>query len=69
MVAALSRGLGALEEGRADPGLAAVMRLFPLTSTGQRNRAALTMRPAKITVTQYRNRYHRLLKAIDALSG
>jgi hypothetical protein len=69
LVAALARGLGALEEGRADTDLEAILRLFPRTSTGKRNRAALTMRPAKITVTQYRNRYSRLSKAIDALSG
>jgi hypothetical protein len=69
LIAVLARGLGALEEGRADPDIAAVAGLFPCTSTGQRYRAALSTRPDKITVTQYRNRYHRLIKAVDALSG
>jgi hypothetical protein len=67
LIAALARGLGALEEGRADPELAAVVGLFPRTLTGKRNRAALWTRPDKIAVTQYRNRYHRLIKAVDAL--
>ena len=67
LVATLARGLGALEEGRGDPNIAAVAGLFPRTLTGQRNRAALWTRPQKIGVTQYRNRYHRLIKAVDAL--
>jgi len=41
LVATLARGLGALEEGRTDPDLVAVLGLFPRTLTGQRNRAAL----------------------------
>lgn len=69
LIAVLARGLGALEEGWADPDIAAVAGLFPRTLTGQRNRAALWTRPQKIAVTQYRNRYLRLIKAVDALSG
>lgn len=68
LVATLARGLGALEEGRKDPDLAALAGLFPRTLTGKRNRAALWTRPQKIAVTQYRNRYHWLIKAVDTLS-
>lgn len=68
IVAMLARGIGALEEGRADPDLAGVLGLFPVAaSTGRRNHAALTTRPVKVSIAQYRNRYHRLMKAIDAV--